>query len=80
MQPNSGGAITRGMGLADASFAAVTAIAFQIQATGGDGSYAVSELQATGNFLPAVSEPISGLLLLAGLGALAAVARRRSAR
>ena len=80
VQPNSGGAVTWGMGLANASFSAVTAVAFQIQGTGGDGSYAVSEFQATGEFLPAVPEPTSSLLMLAGLGALAAAARRRSIR
>jgi hypothetical protein len=80
VQPNSGGAVSWGMGLANTSFAAVTAVAFQIQATGGDGSYAVSEFQATGEFLPAVPEPASGLLTLAGLGALASIARRRRAR
>ncbi len=80
VQPNSGGAVNWGMGLASTSFAAVTAVAFQIQATGGDGSYAVSEFQATGEFLPTVPEPTSGLLMLAGLGALASLARRRSAR
>ena len=80
VQPNSAGAVNWGMGLASTSFAAVTAVAFQIQATGGDGSYAVSEFQATGEFLPGVPEPTSGLLMLAGLGVLASVVRRRSAR
>lgn len=80
VQPNSGGAVNWGMGLASDSFAAVTAVAFQIQGSGGDGSYAVSEFQVTGEFLPAVPEPTSSLLMLAGLGALAAAARRRSNR
>ena len=69
-----------GLGDGYASFAAVTATAFQIHASGGDDSYAVSEFQATGSFLPAVPEPTTGLLMLAGLGALVAVARRRTAR
>ena len=80
VHPNSGGAVSWGMGLANTSFGAVTAVAFQIQATGGDGSYAVSEFQATGEFLPAVPEPTSSLLMLAGPGALASVARRRAER
>ena len=68
-----------GLGDNTASFAAVTATAFEIQASG-DGAYAVSEFQANGAFLPAVPEPAPGLLLLGGLGALASIARRRSAR
>lgn len=66
-----------GMGVAPASFAAVTAQAFQITASGDD-SYAVSEFQATGDLLPTVPEPGSGLLLLAGLGALGVMTRRRT--
>lgn len=69
-----------GMGVVSTSFSAITAIAFDLQATNGDNSYAVSEFQATGAFLPAVPEPTAGLMLLAGLGALGAVARRRAAR
>jgi hypothetical protein len=69
-----------GMGTDSASFSAITATAFMIQASGGDNSYAVSEFQANGVFLPAVPEPTSGLLMLVGLGALASIARRRSAR
>ena len=68
-----------GLGDNTASFSAVTATAFEIQASG-DGAYAVSEFQANGAFLPAVPEPAPGLLLLGGLGALASIARRRSAR
>ena len=68
-----------GLGDGYASFAAVTAMAFQIQANG-DGAYAVSEFQATGSFLTAVPEPTSGLMLLVGLGALGAAARRRAVR
>ena len=70
-----------GWGLGDgyATFGAVDATAFQIMAIGGDNAYAVSEFQATGTLL-AVPEPTSGLLLLAGVGALATLARRRAAR
>jgi hypothetical protein len=68
-----------GLGDNTASFSAVTATAFQIEASG-DGFYAVSEFQATGDFLPAVPEPTSGLMMLAGVAALASLSRRRSAR
>jgi len=68
--------VGRGMGVAQASFAAITAQAFRITASGDD-SYAVSEFQATGTLLPTVPEPTSGLLLLAGLGLLGVRARRR---
>jgi hypothetical protein len=70
----------RGLGDGFASFASITAPAFQIHASGGDGSYSVAEFQADGTFLPAVPEPASGLLMLAGPGALASIARRRVAR
>jgi hypothetical protein len=68
-----------GMGTASASFAAITAQAFQITASG-DGSYAVSEFQATGEFLPAVPETGTTMLMLSGLACLGLIARRRSAR
>lgn len=68
-----------GLGDGSASFAAVTATAFQIMASG-DGYYSVAEFQAEGTALPAVPEPTPSLLMLAGLGALATLARRRSAR
>ena len=68
-----------GLGDASAAFAAITTTAFEITAAGDD-DYAVAEFQANGTFLTAVPEPTSGLLLLAGLGAIASLARRRSAR
>ena len=74
------GSVGWGMGAGTYTFAsAVDAQAFRITATG-DGYYAVSEFQANGEFLPAVPEPTSALMLLAGLGALGAAARRRAAR
>ena len=77
IQPNSDS--SWGLGDNTASFAAVTATAFEIQASG-DGAYSVAEFQADGACLPAVPEPTSGLMILGGLAALASVARRRSAR
>ena len=71
-----------GWGLGDgfASFASVSATAFQITATGGDSSYAVSEFQADGTVIPSVPEPANVLLLAAGLGVMGLVARRRRPR
>ena len=77
IHPNSDS--TWGLGDNTASFSAVTATAFQIQASG-DGAYSVAEFQANGQFLPAVPEPTSGMLFLGGMGALALLARRQSAR
>ena len=75
IDPNS----DSGWGLGDntATFGAVTATAFEIQAAG-DGAYAVSEFQANGTFLPAVPEPGMGLMFLAGIGALVSIARRQA--
>jgi PEP-CTERM motif len=67
-----------GMGDGYASFGPVTASALRIVATGGDGSYAVSELQAMGTVASSVPEPSSIALLLAGFGVLVPVARRRA--
>ncbi|MFL6699427.1 MAG: PEP-CTERM sorting domain-containing protein [Vitreoscilla sp.] len=66
-----------GLGDGTATFAAVTATAFQITASG-DGFYSVAEFQANGEALPAVPEPTPSVMLLAGLGALALLVRRRS--
>ncbi len=77
MDPNTDS--NDGLGDATASFTPITATAFEITATG-DNDYAVAEFVANGKLLTAVPEPTSGLLLLAGLGALATLARRRSAR
>ena len=71
------GTVSWGMGVSAQSFAAITAQAFRIDASG-DQSYAVSEFQAIGQFLPTVPEPTSGLLLLAGVGALGVMTRRRA--
>jgi hypothetical protein len=69
-----------GLGDGFASFAAVSATALQIQATGGDTSYSVAELQADGQLISAVPENSSSLLMLAGLGAFVSMVRRRRAR
>jgi len=73
------GTVGWGMGVSSMSFAAITAQAFRINASG-DQSYAVAEFQATGQFLPTVPEPTSSLLVLAGLGALGVMTRRRAVR
>lgn len=54
--------------------APVTADALRITATGGDNLYSVSELQA---FAQPVPEPETYALMLAGLGLVGAIARRR---
>lgn len=56
----------------------VLAKAFSISAVGGDGYYSVSEFQANG--VMAVPEPETYAMLLAGLGVMGAVARRRKAQ
>lgn len=65
-----------GLDMGSATFAPVIATAFSITAAGGDGFYSVSEFQAIGTPL-AVPEPETYALMLAGLGAVAWVARRR---
>jgi hypothetical protein len=65
-----------GMDNGSASFGGVTATAFAITAVGGDGYYSVSEFQAMGQPVP---EPETLALMLAGLGAVGAVVRRRRA-
>lgn len=66
-----------GMDMGNASFAGVTATAFAITAVGGDGFYSVSEFQAMGAPVP---EPETYALLLAGLGVVGLLSRRRSIR
>jgi hypothetical protein len=69
------GLVTRSDG---GSLATVTATGLRFFATGGDGYYAVSEIQAygtpVGNQVP---EPASAYLLAAGFAALAACVRRK---
>ncbi|WP_235835188.1 PEP-CTERM sorting domain-containing protein [Piscinibacter terrae] len=55
-------------------FAGVTATAFTISAVGGDGFYSVSEFAAIGTPVP---EPETYALMLAGLGVVGFMARRR---
>lgn len=69
-----------GMDMGFATLAApVVAKAFSISAVGGDGYFSVSEFQADGVMVAAVPEPETYAMLLAGLGILGAVARRRKA-
>ncbi len=66
-----------GMDNGSASFAPITATAFTITNLGGDGYNSVSEFQAFGAPVP---EPETYALMLAGLGALGFVARRKTQR
>lgn len=66
-----------GMDMGSASFGPVVAQAFSITNVGGDGLASVSEFQAMGTPVP---EPESYALMLAGLGAMGFMARRRKAR
>jgi len=71
----SWGLVTRSIDLATPIYAD----ALRFTATGGDGYYAVSEIEAWGDkALSSVPEPQSLLLLLSGLAALACVRRRNS--
>ena len=56
--------------------APVVTDAFRIKSVGGDGFYSVSEFQALGAVV-AVPEPETYAMLLAGLGVIATVAKRR---
>ena len=56
----------------------VTTSAFRIRSNAGDGYYSISEFQAVGT-IAAVPEPETYAMLLAGLGLMGTVARRRKA-
>jgi hypothetical protein len=65
------------MTMGSATLAApVTTSAFRIRSSGGDGYYSVSEFQANGS-IAAVPEPETYAMLLAGLGLLGSMARRK---
>ncbi len=66
-----------GMDMGNASFAPIVAKAFVIDIVGGDHLASVSEFQAFGSVVP---EPETYALMLAGLGLVGAVARRRKQR
>lgn len=63
-----------GMDMGQSTFGEITATAFAIKAVGGDGYYSVSEFQAIGAPVP---EPETMALMLAGLGVVGLVARRK---
>jgi hypothetical protein len=65
------GLVTRNSGL----LAPITTNRLRFTATGGDDFYAVSEIQAFG--VPAIPEPETYALMLAGLGVMGFIARRR---